>query len=99
MSEIGEIVDVRKQIEKITLEIIRLCGERVKLSRKIGEIKASKGMPVENMQVEQDLKDKVLKQCKTFGLNEKFCLKVLHVLVEESKQVQRDLTRSHRENV
>ncbi|MEM2144844.1 MAG: chorismate mutase [Candidatus Jordarchaeaceae archaeon] len=93
MNDIAEIDNMRKQIEKITLEIIRLCGERVKLSKRMGEIKASMGIPVENKQVEKHLRDKVLESCRTLGLNEDFCLNILKILLEESKRVQNNLTK------
>ncbi|MBS7615365.1 chorismate mutase [Candidatus Bathyarchaeota archaeon] len=96
MSENIEIEDVRKQLEKVTLEIFSLCETRLQLSKKIGELKADAGMPIENTHVEQSLKNKVLEKCRKQGLDEKFCLNLLHLLLEESKRVQRDIVKSHR---
>jgi len=61
----------------------------------MGEIKVSKGIPVENMQVEKELKTKVLEQCRKHGLDESFCLRLLQLLLEESKRVQRNVAKSH----
>jgi chorismate mutase len=85
---------IRKQIEKVTLEIFDLCAERLKLAKQMGEIKAKKGIPVENLKIEKELKDKVLMQCKRQGLDENFCSVLLQLLLEESKKVQRDITKS-----
>ena len=87
--------DLRKRVEAVTLEIFSLCGERAKMVRKIGGIKALRGIPVENMEVEQKLKAKVLEHCKEHGLDEDFCLTLLHVLLEESKRVQREAVKMH----
>jgi len=96
LSEKTEIEDIRKQLEKVTLEIFSLCEKRLQLSKKIGEIKADAGMPIENMPVEQNLKTKVLEKCRKKGLDEKFCLNLLQLLLEESKRVQREIAKSHR---
>ncbi len=95
MSEKNDIEEVRKKIEKVTLEIFSSCEKRLQLSKKMGEIKASKGIPVENEQVERELKDKVLEQCRKQGLDEKFCSKLLELFLEESKRVQRNIAKSH----
>jgi chorismate mutase len=96
LSEEPSIDEVRKQIEKVTLEIFNLYGERLQLARQLGEIKLKKGIPVENLKIEQELKRKVLKQCKKHSLDEGFCLKILQFLLEESKQVQKEIAKSQR---
>jgi chorismate mutase len=87
---------MRKQIEKVTLEIFNLCAERFQLARQLGKIKADKGILVENLKIEQELRSKVLKLCKKHGLGEGFCLELLELLLKESKQVQRDVAKSQR---
>jgi chorismate mutase len=84
------IGELRKRIERVTLEIINLCGERLQLAKQIGEIKTREGIAVENIKIEQKLKVRVLEQCKKHGIKEKFGLKLLQLLLEESKQVQRN---------
>lgn len=91
MSRRDELEDLRDEISKVTTEIIRLCGERFSLARKIGEIKAEIGLPIEDSEVEENLKQKVLETCHLFGVDTKFALKLLNLLLDESKQVQRDL--------
>ena len=96
MSKRTESLDeLRKRIESVTLEIFSLCGERLRLARQIGEIKARRGIPVENAEVEQKLEAKVLEHCKKHDLDEDFCLKLLHILLEESKRVQREAAKTH----
>jgi len=88
--------ELRRRIEAVTLEIFSLCGERVQLAKQIGEIKTRKGIPVENVETERKLKEKVMQHCGKLGLNEDFCLSLLQVLLEESKRVQREVAKSQR---
>jgi chorismate mutase len=94
LSEKTGIDEIRKQIEKVTLEIFDLCAKRLQLAKQMGEIKAKKGTPVENIKIEQELRDKVLMQCKRHGLDDVLCSKLLQLLLEESKQVQREIAKS-----
>jgi chorismate mutase len=94
LSEEPNIDEMRKQIERVTLEIFNLCGKRLQLARQLGRIKVNKRIPVENTKIEQELRDKVLEQCKKHSLDEGFCLELLQLLLRESKQVQRDVAKS-----
>jgi chorismate mutase len=85
---------MRKEIRRVTLDIIGLCGKRVQLARQIGEIKAKKGMSIEDPEVEEELKSEVLKLCQARGLDKAFCVQLLKLLLDESKQVQRNVFRS-----
>jgi len=86
--------ELRKRIEAVTLEIFSLSGERVQLAKQVGGIKARRGIPVENVEVEQKLTEKVLEHCRRLGLDEDFCLVLLQVLLEESKRVQREAAKT-----
>jgi chorismate mutase len=89
-----DLEEIRKEIRHITLNIINLCGKRVQLARQIGEIKAEKGMPIEDSEVEESLKNEVLKLCQARGLDKAFCVQLLKLLLDESKQVQRNISRT-----
>lgn len=91
MSENEDLKNLRNKIAKLTLEIIRLSGERLALARKIGEIKAQRGMEVEDSKVEQELKNKVMELSREHNIDMDFSLKLLNLLIEESKRVQRDV--------
>jgi len=94
------LAELRNEITRVTLEITRLCGERLQLAKKIGEIKARENLPIESPKFEEDLRTEVLSVCQTYGMERGFCLKLLDLLIDESKRVQRDLlgqkTRSTR---
>ena len=76
---------------RLTLEIIRLAGERLTLAKKIGEIKAQRNMPIEDPRVEQELREKVVELSKKLNMDVNFSLNLLNLLIEESKRVQREI--------
>ena len=76
---------------RLTLEIIRLAGERLTLAKKIGEIKAQRNMPIEDSRVEQELREKVVELSKKLNMDVNFSLNLLNLLIEESKRVQRKI--------
>ncbi|MBS7624302.1 chorismate mutase [Candidatus Bathyarchaeota archaeon] len=92
-SEQTSLRSLREEIARLTLEIIRLSGERLALARKIGEIKARMGMPVEDQTAENDLRMRVIDFSRKNGINEDFSLKLLELLIEESKRVQQENLR------
>jgi len=93
IDSIEELKDLRNKITKITLEIIRLSGERMALAKKIGEIKARNNMPIEDPLIEQELRSKVIDLSQKHNINVNFSLKLLNLLIEESKRVQRDIMK------
>jgi len=91
MSERDELESLRHKVNKVTVEIIRLCGERFSLARKIGEMKARMGFPIEDLKVEEKLRREVLEKCSVFGVDAEFGLRILDLLLEESKRNQRNM--------
>lgn len=85
----ASLEELRKDVTRMTLEIVRLCGERSLLTRRIGEIKARRNLQIENLKVEEDLKNDALKVCRDYGVDAGFCLKLLELLLNESKRVQK----------
>ena len=86
-----DLSGLRSEIMKLTLEIIRLAGERLALAKKIGEIKAQRNMPIEDPRVEQELREKVVELSKKLNMDVNFSLNLLNLLIEESKRVQREI--------
>lgn len=88
-----DLRNLRSRVAELTLEIIRLSGERLALARKIGEIKAKSNMPIEDPLVEQELRSKVVDLSRKHNIDLNFSLKLLNLLIEESKRVQRDVMK------
>jgi len=93
LAETADLEDLRKQMARITLEITRLCGERLLLAKKIGEAKFKMSIPIEDTTIEQELKTQALKICRIYSMDEDFCLKLLGLLLDESKRVQKETLR------
>jgi len=91
MGERDELENLRDEIREVTIEIIRLCGERLSLARKIGEIKAQRGFPIEDFEVEEGLRREIQEKCRFFGVNAQFGMRLLDLLLDESRRVQRNL--------
>jgi chorismate mutase len=93
LAENKDLEELRKKINKITLRIISLCGKRLLLAKEIAKIKYQGNMPIENLKVEEELKNKSFEVCRRYGMDENFCFKLLELILDESKRVQRDLIR------
>jgi len=91
MKRRDELENLRDEINKVTIEILTLCAERFTLARKIGEMKAKMDLPIEDLKVEENLKHKVLEKCRFLGVDPEFGLKLLNLLLDESKKAQRKL--------
>jgi len=90
LAERADLEDLRKEMARITLEITRLCGERLLLARKIGEAKSKMSIPIEDLKIEQELRIQALEICQSYGMDENFCLRLLGLLLDESKRVQKE---------
>ncbi|MEM1556301.1 MAG: chorismate mutase [Candidatus Bathyarchaeia archaeon] len=89
-----DLKTLRDKVTEITLEIIRLSGERLSLARRIGEIKVKNKMPIDDPLVENELRDKVIDFSRKHGINIDFSLRLLNLLMEEAKRVQREVAES-----
>jgi len=89
----GKLKDLRNKMAKITFEIIRLSGERIAIAKKIGEINAKNNMPIEDPLIEQELRNKVIDLSRRYNINVNFSLKLLNLLIDESKRVQQNVMK------
>lgn len=89
-----ELKKLRDEIAKITMEIICLSNKRLSLARRIGEIKARNNMMIEDPAIESELRAKVVDLGKKYPIDLNFSLKILDLLIEESKRVQREIFES-----
>ena len=58
-----ELLELRKEIDKIDSQLIPLLLERMEVSRKVAEYKVEHNIPVLNEEREQQILDKVASQC------------------------------------
>ena len=94
MAAEADLAELRKDITRVTLEIFHLCGERLRIAGEIGEIKARAKLPAENLHAEKELRNKVLDVCRENSIDLGFCVRLLDLLLQESKRVQREVLTS-----
>ncbi len=91
MKDGSNLGKLRNEIRDVTVEIMRLAGKRLLLARKLGEEKRRRGLPVEDLEVERELKQAVLEKCQEYGVERRFSIKLLNLLIDQAKQVQKEL--------
>ena len=88
MDEDSELDVLREEIKTVTVEIIRLTGKRLSLANRIGEIKRRRVLPIEDLEIERELKRIILEECRTYNVERGFGLKLLNLLIDEARRVQ-----------
>src|SRR3990172_13073200 len=91
----SDIDKLRDQIDKITLEMIRLLKERVEVAKQIGSLKNNLGLGVTNEERESQLRTKVISLCKDIGLDERVATTLLNFLLNESIKIQSSGKQTH----
>ncbi|MHA1934678.1 MAG: aminotransferase class I/II-fold pyridoxal phosphate-dependent enzyme [Candidatus Thorarchaeota archaeon] len=79
---------LRSEIERVTLEIVSLVGQRTSLAEEVAKEKARVGAPLVDLAVERHLREVVVKQCMERGFDSNFGLRLLNQLITESIRVQ-----------
>lgn len=64
-----EIQKLRKRIDEIDEQILRLLGERAEISRSIGLLKKEKGIPVTDTYRENQVYRNIREKASDFGLD------------------------------
>jgi len=85
--------ELREEVKKVTLEMLSLAGKRLSLAKRIGEIKRQRHLPMEDLKAERELKHIILEKCRVYGIDERFGLKLLNLLIDEAKRVQSESER------
>ncbi|MEM2875634.1 MAG: chorismate mutase [Candidatus Bathyarchaeia archaeon] len=88
MSLVHELKVLRGEIKSLTEMIVRLAWRRMSLAVEVGKIKTVLGLPIEERDVEEDLEREVLRLCSVEGIDREFALKILRLLIDESKCLQ-----------
>ncbi|GIU70759.1 MAG: aminotransferase [Candidatus Nitrosocaldaceae archaeon] len=78
----------RKMVRSITLSIMDLVKQRMDLVKQIGEIKQRLGLDVIDKHAEDELRENVIEFSKSKGLDTNFALRLLSILVDESRKIQ-----------
>ena len=90
-----EIDELRKKMEDITLEMIKLLETRTNIAAKIGKIKNDLSINVTDEKRETELREKIITECKNINLDEKIGTRFLNFLLNESVKVQSKNSQTH----
>lgn len=88
MEKESELRELREEISKATIDIVRLVGERNELAKKVRESKSRVSLPLEDEGVEETLLRAVMAECDRAGVSRRTGLKILALLLSESKRIQ-----------
>jgi len=91
----SDIDKLRDQMDKITLDMIRLLKERAEISKQIGNLKNNLHLNITNEERENQLRTKVVAICKEIGLDEKIATMFLNFLLNESIKIQSVNKQTH----
>ncbi|MDA4135151.1 MAG: aminotransferase class I/II-fold pyridoxal phosphate-dependent enzyme [Thaumarchaeota archaeon] len=83
-----ELNELRTEVAETTKEIIQLIAVRNGIARRIGEVKRNGSLPAVDQKVEDALIEEVIMECDSSGVDRQVGLKVLSVLLSESKRIQ-----------
>jgi len=90
-----ELEELRKKIEKITIEMLSLLKTRTEIAQEIGKIKSQQGMSVSNESRENELRELIKNRCQEINFDSNAALKFLNFLLNESVKVQSSESNTH----
>ncbi|MCS7102592.1 MAG: aminotransferase class I/II-fold pyridoxal phosphate-dependent enzyme [Candidatus Korarchaeum sp.] len=80
--------ELRERVREITLKLIDLYSERLRLVEEIGKIKREDGAPLRDLRVEQELWKEVKERCKEKGLDDWNCSRLFSFIIAASIRAQ-----------
>lgn len=82
-------------MDKTTLEIIRLLKKRMDISSEIGRLKQDLKLSITDEQRESEIRKKVTDLCGEIGLEKRFALRLLNLMLNESVVAQSTHKQTH----
>lgn len=79
---------LRERIREVTLSLVDLYSERLKLAEEIGRLKRKEGIPVRDLEVERELWEEVRRRCFDKGLDDWSCRRLFNFLIAASLRAQ-----------
>ncbi|MFB5598663.1 MAG: aminotransferase class I/II-fold pyridoxal phosphate-dependent enzyme [Nitrososphaeraceae archaeon] len=88
MNNSKELQKLRTEMKSITGDIIQLVHTRMEIAKKIGAIKQNLSIDVEDENVENDIKESIIKLAGNLGMDVELSGKLLNLLLVESIRLQ-----------
>lgn len=93
MSGPSRLDGLRGEIERVTLAIIDLVGQRNSLAHSVALEKSQHEVALVNPTVERHLRELVVERCNIAGVEPSFGIRMLNQLIDESIRIQRTTVR------
>jgi chorismate mutase/prephenate dehydrogenase len=87
------IDDIRKRIEKIDREILRMMANRTAAAVEMGQMKAAESIPLRAPQVEEKVIGRYVERAKEFGMSAESARQIATLLIRESIEQQGHIPR------
>ena len=81
------ILELRQKIDTLDEEIIQLLKKRMGISKEVGKLKEKLDIPVEDMEREQEIIDRLTQQAGR-NLSEEQLIRIFTAVFKSSKQIQ-----------
>ena len=85
-----KIDELRKSIDKVDEEIVRLLAERKSIAKEIGKEKKIMRIPVVDVKREKEILENLRKKAKENGLEPDFIERLFRNILENSRKVQKN---------
>lgn len=82
--------ELRTQIDELDQEILMLLSKRMTTSAEIAKLKATENLPVEDLNREKQIMDRLKQLSNKYNLSSEFIEKVYNEILLESKKIQSD---------
>jgi len=84
----NDITALRKRIDAIDEQIMKLLSERVELSQKIGKIKKKLNKPILDTKREREIYDQIKKSANKMAISPDDCIIVFNKIIRMCKNAQ-----------
>ena len=91
----SDIEKLRREMEKITADMLKLLKTRTDIAKEIGNLKNEQGLTVTDETREDELKNKMMRICDEVGFDKLLATRFLNFLLNESVKVQSSESQTH----
>ena len=94
MSDTNNLNEIRKNINKVDSEILKLLHERRKLSEEVIDTKIKADHPIRDTQREAELLSNIISSGKELGLDSHYVSKIFYDIIDDSIRMQQNRFQS-----
>ena len=91
----SDIEELRKEMEQITTNMLKLLKSRTDIAKEIGHLKNKQGLTVTDESREDELRSKMMLVCDKMGFDQSLATRFLNFLLNESVKVQSSESQTH----